>query len=254
MSAALTLPFDLPMTEQANFPSSIEAIPYRWFNSAASITGSKKQGGKVAVMHSDLEGFADVLVYEPDTEDWWAIVPSDVVIRAAIRGPASTRNDLIAWALPLANQPTETQNRIKERQSASAMSQNTLTLAVEPESAEQVDNVVDKARSELVKQQAKRIQRLILQGEWLESHEQQLKVIQSTVSHAMGEWYDDDSDECHANAMYQMNDALMLLNDIVRDLRHLCVCPDSNREGILYYHGYQGAVTEVIDLNKELLK
>lgn len=235
-------------------PANIEAIPYRWFNTPSTNKNGKKQGGKVAVMHSNVLDFADVLVYEPDNEEWWDLVPADVLIRAAIRGPAQNGSDLIAWALPLGNQPTETQNRIKERQPESVMSQNTITLAVEPESAKQVDNVVDKAQSALVKQHARRLQRLILQGEWLEDHEQQLKVIQSTINHAMEEWYEDDSEECHANALFQMQDALMLLVDVIRDLRINCHCPDEQREGILYYHGFRGAVTEVIDLNKGLVK
>lgn len=235
-------------------PKNIEAVPYRWFNSSKTVNGGKKQGGKVAVMHAETEGFADVLVYEPDHEDWWRVVPSDVTIRAAIRGPAQNGSDLIAWALPLANQPTETQQRIKERIPELNIMTDAKPEPQQEESAIQVDNVVDNSRSELIKQQAKRLQRLVLQGEWLEDHEQQLKVIQSVISHAMSEWCDDDSDECHANAMYQMNDALMLFNEIIRDLRYNCHCPDEQRDGILYYHGFRGAVTEVIDLNKELLK
>lgn len=235
-------------------PKNIEAVPYRWFHTAKTNNGGKKQGGKVAVMHAETEGFADVLVYEPDHEDWWRVVPSDVTIRAAIRGPAQNGSDLIAWALPLANQPTETQQRIKERIPELNIMTDDKSEPQQEESAIQVDNVVDNSRSELIKQKAKRLQRLVLQGEWLEDHEQQLKVIQSVVSHAMSEWCDDDSDECHANAMFQMNDALMLFNEIIRDLRYNCHCPDEQRDGILYYHGFRGAVTEVIDLNKELLK
>jgi len=243
------------MTTATTLPANIEAIPYRWFQTARTVNNGKKHGGKVAVMHSDHKGFADVLVYEPDTEDWWRVVPSDVVIRAAIRGPAQNGSDLIAWALPLANQPTETQKRIKERiPELNTMTEDAKTTAPEQDSAIVVDNVVDKAQSALVKQHARRLQRLILQGEWLEDHEQQLKVIQSTISHAMGEWYDDDSEECHATALFQMQDALMLLVDVIRDLRINCHCPDEQREGILYYHGFRGAVTEVIDLNKELVK
>jgi hypothetical protein len=235
-------------------PKNIEAIPYRWFNTTRTLNGDKKQGGKVAVMHANTPGFADVLVYEPDHEDWWRVVPSDVVIRAAIRGPAQNGSDLIAWALPLANQPTETQQRIKERIPELNIMTDTKPEVPQESSAIEVDKVVDNSRSELVKQQARRLQRLILQGEWLENNEQQLKVIQSTVSHAMSEWYEDDSEDCHANALCQMQDALMLLVDVIRDLRYNCHCPDEQREGILYYHGFRGAVTEVIDLNKEFVK
>jgi len=223
------------MTEQNTVPKNIEAIPYRWFTSKQTDANGKKQGGKVAVMHSEHKGFADVLVYEPDNEDWWAIVPSTVPIRAAIRGPAQNGNDLIAWALPLANQPSETQASIKER---------TLTTPI----MDQNKNEAEQRQKEMHQE---KLQRLVLKGEWLEKYETQLKVIQSTVVSAMGVWYDDDSETCSETAIFQMNDALSLLTDIVRDLRYECFCPDEQRKGVLYYHGFKGAVTEVVNFNKE---
>jgi uncharacterized Zn finger protein len=89
-----------------------------------------------------------------------------------------------------------------------------------------------------------------LRGEWLEKHEAQLKVIQSTVSTAMAAWYEDDSDEADQIAIHQMNDALSLLVDVVRDLRYECFCPDEQRSGTLYYLGFKGDVTEVVNFNK----
>lgn len=223
------------MTETINYPKSIEAVPYRWRNLEQSVRNGKKQGGKTAFMHSPIEGFADVMVFEPDHEDWWAVVPSTVPIRAAIRGPAQNGNDLIAWALPLANQPSETQAAIKER---------TLTTPIMDQ------NKID-AEQRQKEMHQDRLQRLVLKGEWLEKYETQLKVIQSTVVNAMGDWYDDDSDTCHQDAIFQMNDALSLLTDIVRDLRYECFCPDEQRKGVLYYHGFKGAVTEVVNFNKD---
>jgi galactose-1-phosphate uridylyltransferase len=223
------------MTETINYPKSIEAVPYRWRNLEQTVKNGKKQGGKTAFMHSPVEGFADVIVFEPDHEDWWAVVPSTVPIRAAIRGPAQNGNDLIAWALPLANQPSETQAAIKER---------TLTTPIMDQ-----NKAEDEQRK--LEMHADRAQRLILKGEWLEQHETQLKVIQSTVVTAMGHWYDDDSEECHQAALLEMNDALSLLTDIVRDLRYECFCPDDERKGVLYYHGFKGSVTEVVNLIKK---
>jgi hypothetical protein len=223
------------MTETINYPKSIEAVPYRWRNLEQSVKNGKKQGGKTAFMHSPVEGFADVMVFEPDHEDWWAVVPSTVPIRAAIRGPAQNGNDLIAWALPLANQPSETQAAIKER---------TLTTPIMDQ------NKID-AEQRQKEMHQDRLQRLVLKGEWLEKYDTQLKVIQSTVVNAMGDWYDDDSDTCHQDAIFQMNDALSLLTDIVRDLRYECFCPDEQRKGVLYYHGFKGAVTEVVNFNKD---
>lgn len=133
------------------------------------------------------------------------------------------------------------------------ISQNNEVLT-QPKGAVEVQSAADKSEAALIKARAKRLQRLILQGEWLEKHELQLKVVQGIVCNAMSEWYEDDSEECDEKAMYEMRDALMLLVDIIRDLRISCHCPDEKREGILYYHGFQGAVTEVVDLNKELGK
>lgn len=223
------------MTETINYPKSIEAVPYRWRNLEQSVKNGKKQGGKTAFMHSPVEGFADVMVFEPDHEDWWAVVPSTVPIRAAIRGPAQNGNDLIAWALPLANQPSETQAAIKER---------TLTTPIMDQ------NKID-AEQRQKEMHQDRLQRLVLKGEWLEKYETQLKVIQSTVVNVMGMWYEDDSETCNETAIYQMNDALSLLTDIVRDLRYECFCPDEQRKGVLYYHGFKGAVTEVVNFNKD---
>jgi|GEM_PF-3753710 len=223
------------MTETINYPKSIEAVPYRWRNLEQSVKNGKKQGGKTAFMHSPVEGFADVMVFEPDHEDWWAVVPSTVPIRAAIRGPAQNGNDLIAWALPLANQPSETQAAIKER---------TLTTPIMDQNKIDAEQLKKEMHQD-------RLQRLVLKGEWLEKHEAQFKVIQSTVLNAMSDWYDDDSETCHETAIFQMNDALSLLTDIVRDLRYECFCPDEQRKGVLYYHGFKGAVTEVVNFNKD---
>lgn len=222
------------MTETTTYPKSIEAIPYRWRNLEQTVKGGKKQGGKTAFMYSPIPSFVDVMVFEPDNEDWWGIVPSNMPIRAAIRGPANNGNDLIAWALPLANQPSELQAAIKQR---------TLTTPVMEEVKKEQEDLVTAANRG-------RLQRLVLRGKWLEKHESQLKVIQSAVSSAMAAWYDDDSDEADQIAIYQMNDALMLLVDVVRDLRYECFCPDEQRSGTLYFHGHKGAVTEVVNFNK----
>ena len=96
-----------------------------------------------------------------------------------------------------------------------------------------------------------RLQRLVLKGEWLEKHETQLKVIQSAVVSAISTWYDDDSESCHETAIFEMNDALSLLTDIVRNLRYECFCPDKQRKEVLYYHGFKDAVIEVINFNQD---
>lgn len=239
-------------------PKNIEAVPYRWFNTTRSVKEGKKQGGKVAVMHSDAPGFADVLVYEPDHEDWWRVVPSDVTIRAAIRGPAQNGSDLIAWALPLVNQPTETQKRILERLPELTIMTDEQTetpdpVAAQPESKAMVDNAVDKT-VRLAK--VKRMQRLVLKGEWLDRYEQQMKVIQSVFCDALSDWYDDESEEADERFTHQIIDAVHLYMEVARSLRVNCFCPKSEYDGILYMHDgleENKTVTEVVNV-KEAFK
>jgi hypothetical protein len=103
-------------------PKSIEGTPYRWLSrplTVARVDGrTYKSGGKVAVLNCPVPGWTDVQVYAPDEEDWWDNVPSDSCIRAAVRGPSRRGDDLIAYALPLRNQPSALQAYIKGLQPA----------------------------------------------------------------------------------------------------------------------------------------
>lgn len=100
------------------YPKSIEGVPYRWIGTPQTIARvdghTYKSGGRTAVMNCPVPGWHDVLVYEPDQEDWWGLLPSDARIRAAVRGPARNGEDLVGYALPLRNQPTELQVYIRE--------------------------------------------------------------------------------------------------------------------------------------------
>ena len=208
-------------------------------------------------MHSEHRGFADVLVYEPDTEDWWRVVPADVVIRAAIRGPAQNGSDLIAWALPLANQPSETQRRILERIPELTImtdNQNETPESTAPEgkSKVQVDNAVDNT---IQLARAKRMQRLVLMGEWLAEHEQQMKVIQSVFCAAVSNWYDDEGEEADSQLLHEIIDAIHLYMEVTGSLRRNCFCPKAEYDGILYMHdGLEPnkTVQEIINLKEAL--
>ena len=98
-------------------PSSIQGVPYRWVTrplTSSRLNGKTyKAGGKVAILQCPVPGWSDVMVFQPDDEDWWDDLPSDVSIRAAIRGPARNGDDLIGYALPLRNQPSELQEHIQ---------------------------------------------------------------------------------------------------------------------------------------------
>jgi len=105
------------MTQSIAYPKSIEGVPTRWFSrplSTCRFNGhTYKAGGKVAVLNCPVPGWLYVQVYQPDEEDWWGSVPPDVPIRAAIRKAARNGEDLIGYALPLRNQPSELQRHIK---------------------------------------------------------------------------------------------------------------------------------------------
>jgi hypothetical protein len=105
------------MTQSIAYPKSIEGVPTRWFSrplSTCRFNGhTYKAGGKVAVLNCPVPGWLYVQVYQPDEEDWWDSVPPDVPIRAAIRKAARNGEDLIGYALPLRNQPSELQRHIK---------------------------------------------------------------------------------------------------------------------------------------------
>jgi hypothetical protein len=105
-----------PTKPVLTYPKSIEGTPYRWLSrplTTARVNGrTYKAGGKVAILTCPVPGWTDVQVYQPDEEDWWDNLPPDLPIRAAVRGPSRHGDDLIGYALPLRNQPSELQRHI----------------------------------------------------------------------------------------------------------------------------------------------
>jgi len=242
-----------------NFPKSLEAPIIRFFHTPVSWDKGVKNGGMTAVVKlpddKNTGGWNDVLVYEPDSpgESWWDLVPRKSVIRVSIREVAKNKQDLIGFALPLQNQPSELQALIAEK------------LEVEQEKKEEVkpepsegdkleaqlkEEVEKKQRLAIKKAHSKRLQRLILMGEWLEKNESALKCIQSTITNTVFAWYDDNSEEADTTALNQMMDALHFHMDLIRDLRQNCWCPDTDCDGTLYYKGHDGKPVKVIDLNE----
>ena len=242
-----------------NFPKSVEAPIIRFFHSPVSWDKGVKNGGMTAVVKLPVDqnegGWNDVLVYEPDGDGskWWDLVPRKTVIRVSIREVAKNKQDLIGFALPLGNQPSELQALIAEKQEAEQEKEQ----PVQPEitegdklEAQLKEDVEKKRRHQSLLAQSKRLQRLILMGEWLEKNESALKCIQSTVCTAVFGWYDNDSEEADTTALHQMLDALHFQIDLVRDLRQSCWCPDKDCDGTLYYKGHDGKPVKVIDLNE----
>lgn len=83
---------------------------------------------------------------------------------------------------------------------------------------------------------SRRMQRLILKGEWLDRYEQQLKVIQSIFCNAVDEWSENEGEEADTVFTYQIMDAVHLYMEVTRSLRYSCFCPKKERDGILYMH------------------
>ena len=242
-----------------NFPKSVEAPIIRFFHTPVSWSKGVKNGGMTAVVKlpddKNTEGWNDVLVYEPDSpgESWWDLVPRKSVIRVSIREVAKNKQDLIGFALPLQNQPSELQALIAEK------------LEVEQEKKEEVkpepsegdkleaqlkEEVEKKQRLQIMKAQSRRLQRLILMGEWLEKNETALKAIQSTVCTSVFRWYDDSSEQADTTCLQELLDGLHLYMEVIREIRGKCWCPDTDCDGALYWTGHDGKPVKVIDLNE----
>ena len=242
-----------------NFHKSIEAPIIRFFHTPVSWDKGVKNGGMTAVVKlpddKNTEGWNDVLVYEPDSpgESWWDLVPRKSVIRVSIREVAKNKQDLIGFALPLQNQPSELQALIAEKLEVEEEKKE--EAQPEPSEGDKLEaqlkeEVEKKQRLAIMKAHSKRLQRLILMGEWLEKNESALKCIQATITNTVFAWYDDNSEEADTTALNQMMDALHFNMDLIRDLRHNCWCPDTDCDGTLYYKGHDGKPVKVIDLNE----
>jgi hypothetical protein len=246
-----------------NFPKSVEAPIIRFFHSPISWDKGVKNGGMTAVVKLPADqnegGWNDVLVYQPDMDGdkWWDLVPRNTVIRVSIREVAKNKQDLIGFALPLQNQPSNLQALIKHTIAEKLEVEEEKKEEAQPEpsegdklEAQLWHEVVKKQHLEVSKAHSKRLQRLILMGEWLEKNESALKCIQSTITSTVFDWYDDNSEEADTTALHKMLDALHFHMDLIRDLRQNCWCPDTDCDGTLYYKGHDGKPVKVIDLNE----
>jgi hypothetical protein len=256
MNAASTFPLTNQQTMTTDFPKSVEAPVLRFFHSPVTWDSGVKNGGMTAVVKLPDGDWNDVLVYEPDAPDetWWDVLPRNTVIRAAIREPAKKNpKDLIAFALPLKNQPSATQKllaQLMDNDKADDQPNQPEPTDGDKLEAQLKEEVEKKQRNTLLIQRSKRLQRLILMGEWLEKNESALKCIQSTICTSVFRWYDDNTEEADSTALHEMLDALHLSMDLIRDMRQKCWCPDTDCDGILYYTDGTGKPVEVINLNE----
>jgi hypothetical protein len=243
-----------------NFPKSVEAPIIRFFQSPVSWDKWVKNGGMTAVVKlpdSQNEGnWNDVLVYEPDSpgESWWDLVPRNTVIRVSVREVARNGKDLIGFALPLRNQPSDLQALIAEKKEAELEPPTPEPKEPEITDADRLEILlkegIEQKRRFLQAHEYKRLQRLILMGEWLEKNESALKAVQSIITTAVFRWYDDNEAEADTTALHEMLDGLHLYMDVIRDIRGKCWCPATDCDGTLYYTGHDGKPMKVLDFNE----
>ena len=236
------------------FPKSIEAPIERFFHTPVSWDKGVRNGGMTAVIKHPDANWNDVLVYQPDSpgENWWDLVPRHAVIRASIREPAKKNpKDLIAFALPLKNQPSATQELIKSLQSEEITEETEPGLTDGDKLEEQIQEDIKRKQDRQIQlAQSKRLQRLALMGEWLESNEKALVMAQGMICNAFFEWCEDSSEEADTKCLHEMMDAIHYIIEIGGKLRSNCWCPDKEYDGALYYHGHDGQPVKVIDLNE----
>ena len=236
------------------FPKSIEAPITRFFHSPINWDKGVKNGGMTAVLKLPEGDWNDVLVYQPDSpgENWWDLVPRGTVIRASIRETGKKNpKDLIAFALPLKNQPTATQELIKSLQSEEITDETKPGLTDGDKLEEQIQKDIKRKQERSIQlAQAKRLQRLALMGQWLESNEKALVMAQGMICNAFFEWCEDSSEKADTKCLHEMMDAIHYIIELGGKLRSNCWCPDKEYDGALYYHGSDGQPVKVIDLNE----
>ena len=239
----------------STFPKSIEAPVVRFFYTRARENKGKKNGGMVAVLKLPETEWNDVQVYQPDTdgEQWWSHLVQGMAIRVSVREVAKNKEDLIAFALPLKNQPSATQEKI--RASIAEEKKAAGSAAPDGDKLEQQlqQEVLKKQEFEKLKNYLPRIQYLIKLGEWLDKHEAGLKLCQSQMADAFFEWCEDDSPSADETLVHKTDDSFKYYIETIASLRQLCRCQNKQDEGSLQLSFPDGRVEtlKLLDLKAD---
>jgi len=203
------------------FPKSIEAPVVRFFYTRARENKGKKNGGMVAVLNLPETEWNDVQVYQPDTdgEQWWSHLVQGMAIRVSVREVAKNKQDLIAFALPLKNQPSATQEKI--RASIAEEKKVAESAAPDGDKLEQQlkQEVLKKQHLETLKQYLPRLRVLIKKGEWLDNNETGLLLAQSAICRAYYEWAEDESPSADTSFTENVLDACKYIVETMSELR-----------------------------------
>ena len=234
------------------FPKSIEAPITRFFHAPTRDNKGKKNGGMVAVLKFDQSVFAwdgDVLVFEPDVDgaEWWSHVSRNAVIRASVREVAKNKEDLIAFALPLKNQPTATQEMVRARIAEESEEQAEVITEVDKLEEQLKADIEKKQHLETLRQYLPRLRMLIKKGEWLDNNETGLLLAQSAICRAYYEWAEDDSPSADTSFTENVLDACKYLVDAMVALRGP-MSDGKEPEGTLSVTCRHGSSKTVLDL------
>ena len=232
------------------FPKSIEAPITRFFHAPTRDNNGKKNGGMVAVLKFNPEQWkGDVLVFEPDVDgfEWWSHVSRNAVIRASVREVAKNKEDLIAFALPLKNQPTATQEMVRARIAEESEEKAQLNSEADKLEEQLKADIEKKQHLETLRQYLPRLRMLIKKGEWLDNNETGLLLAQSAICRAYYEWAEDDSPSADTSFTENVLDACKYLVDAMVPLRGSLV-NGKEPEGTLSVTCRHGSSKTVLDL------
>lgn len=233
----------------STFPKSIEAPVVRFFYTRARENKGKKNGGMVAVLKLPETEWNDVQVYQPDSdgEQWWSLLNKGMSIRACVREVANNKEDLIAFALPLKNQPSETQALI--RQHMTTENQNLEAAESDGDKLEEQlkAEVERKQHLETLKLYLPRLRYLIKKGEWLDNNETGLLLAQSAICRAVCEWEEDNSSDADSMFTQSVIDACRYFVDAMVPLRG-SLLDGEEPEGTLSVTCRHGQAKTVLDL------
>ena len=233
------------------FPKSIEAPITRFFHAPTRDNKGKKNGGMVAVLKFDeSEWKGDVLVFEPDVDgaEWWSHVSRNAVIRASVREIAKNQEDLIAFALPLKNQPTATQEMVRARIAEESEEQAEVISEADKLEEQLKADIEKKQTKELLKAYLPRLRYLVKRGEWVDKNESGLLLAQGALAKAYYEWCEDTSPEADELLVQASLDAVKYLIDTFAALRSAPHQSDNEPDGTLSVSCFHGHHKTVIDL------
>ena len=232
------------------FPKSIEAPITRFFHAPTRDNNGKKNGGMVAVLKFNPEQWkGDVLVFEPDVDgfEWWSHVSRNAVIRASVREVAKNKEDLIAFALPLKNQPTATQEMVRARIAEESEEKAELISEADKLEEQLKADIEKKQHLETLRQYMPRLRMLIKKGEWLDNNETGLLLAQSAICKAVCEWQEDYSSDADNIFAQNVMDACKYLVDAMVPLRGP-LFDGEEPEGTLSVTCRHGQAKTVLDL------